>query len=339
DGLHYAVGDPQDLARKLQKLIDQPQLSQEYGANIRLPPTAEWVSEQIEAIYHKLMEKHALNGTASGRAAGGASIIIPAYNEEKYIGACLDSLVKQTYPNLEIIVVDDGSDDRTVSIVQDYVARDSRFRLLRQNHQGPGEARNLAAKEAKGEFLLFCDADMMFAPDYTEKLIAPILRGEALGTFSKEEYVRNFTNVWARSWNLHDGMTDDRRHPPDFPDEHSVYRAVRRNKFLESGGFSTRGSGDDRTIAQKLGQLAKVAPGAICYHHNPDTLGEVFRQARWYARGQRIPFSWSGLITHTPLFSIARSIRRAIRYNNPMFPVFKIVHDFGIFRGMVDKRL
>jgi glycosyltransferase involved in cell wall biosynthesis len=267
------------------------------------------------------------------------SIIIPAYDEEKYIGVCLKSLAEQTHPAYEVIVVDDGSTDRTVEIVQQFVAKDNRFKLLQQNHQGPGEARNLAARQAQGNILLFCDADMAFAPDYTEKLIAPILRGDCLGTFSKQEYVLNFDNIWARSWNLHDGIYTDKRHPEDWPDEQHVFRAIDKKTFLSVGGFSTKGSGDDVTLVDKFGQMAQVAPGAICYHHNPDSMGEVFRQARWYARGVRIPLNWQNFVFHLPPFSIARSLKRAVRFNNPMFPVFKLIHDFGILCGMTNRVL
>jgi hypothetical protein len=180
---------------------------------------------------------------------------------------------------------------------------------------------------------------MAFAPDYTEKLIAPILQGDCVGTFSKEEYVLNFNNIWARSWNLHDGIYTDKRHPEDWPDEHDVFRAVDKKAFLAVGGFSAKGSGDDVTLAKKFGQMAQAAPGAICYHHNPDSPGEVFRQARWYARGVRIPLSWQNFVLHLPPFSLVRSLKRAVHFNNPMFPVFKLIHDLGILSGMTDKVL
>lgn len=339
DGLHFEVNNARDLAEKLQQLIDNPALIHTFSANVQPPPTAEWVSDQIAALYQTVMDERERRSSPTAEQVQGASVIIPAYNEEKYIGVCLESLSKQTHPQYEVIVVDDGSTDRTVSIVEAFAAKDKRFKLLKQSHKGPGEARNLAANQATGDVLLFCDADMAFAPDYIEKLIAPIVRGECVGTFSKEEYVKNYTNMWARSWHMHDGLYDARRHPPDWPDEHDVYRAVDRKAFMAVGGFSPKGSGDDHTISQKLGALAKAAPGAICYHYNPDTPAEVFQQARWYARGRRIPFSWKTVVTHTPPFSIARSIKRAIRYHNPVFPVFKLIHDYGIVRGLLDKKL
>jgi glycosyltransferase involved in cell wall biosynthesis len=339
DGFHFAVGNPLDLAEKLQRLINQPALLRNFQANIKLPPTTETVSDQIEIIYQQLWQAKAQRSIGQAVNRPEVSIVIPAYNEEKYIRVCLASLAKQTHPAYEVIVVDDGSIDDTVVIVEEFVTTDHRFHLLHQNHQGPGEARNLASQHAQGDILLFCDADMAFTPDYIKKLIAPILRGDCLGTFSKEEYVINFDNIWARSWNLHDGIVNDKRHPENWPDEHDVFRAVDKQAFLAVGGFSPKGSGDDNTLARKLGQLARVAPGAICYHHNPDTPGEVFRQARWYARGARISLNWQNFILHLPPFSIARSLKRAIRFNNPVFPVFKLIHDFGILCGMTNKLL
>jgi glycosyltransferase involved in cell wall biosynthesis len=339
DGFHFAVGDLVDLADKLRRFIENPFLLSDFQANLEAPPTAEAVSDQIEAIYHRMARAREQSAARVEHISSEVTVIVPAYNEEKYIGTCLSSLAKQIHRAYEVIVVDDGSTDSTVDIVQAFVERDSRFRLLHQNHQGPGEARNLASRHAQGDILLFCDADMAFEPDYIEKLIAPIVRGDCLGTFSREEYVVNFENIWARSWNLHDGIYTDKRHPKDWPDEQHVFRAVDRQAFVAGGGFSTKGSGDDRTLADKLGQMAQVAPGAICYHHNPDSPADVFRQARWYARGVRIPLNWKSFVLHTPPFSIVRSIKRAIRFHNPVFPIFKLINDMGILWGMADRIL
>jgi glycosyltransferase involved in cell wall biosynthesis len=267
------------------------------------------------------------------------TVIVTAYNEAKYIRRCLDSLAQQSYQSYEVIIVDDGSTDQTAQIAAEYATRHPHFKLLKQEHVGPGEARNLAAQVAVGKILLICDADMVFSPRYIEKLIEPIQQGHCLGTFSKEEYVINYNNIWAKLWNYHDGMKDNRRHPAWWPDEDDIYRAIDRGVFIEVGGFSARGSGDDKSLSAKLGQKAKVAPGAICYHHNPDSPAEIFRQARWYARGPRVPFSWNRLIRSTLPFSLARSLKRTIRYRQPLFPLFKIIFDYGTFRGLLDKKI
>ena len=265
------------------------------------------------------------------------SVNIPAYNEEKFIRACLDSLANQTYPQYEVIVVDDGSNDKTISIIQEFETKDPRFKLVKQNHGGEAVARNTAASHSKGEILCFLDADLAFAPDFIEKLTEPIRNGTAKGTFSREEFVKNYDNQWARSWNLNDGMETAKRHPDDFPYEDTTFRALPKSIFDSVNGYSSVGSGDDKTLSAKLGYKAQAAPGAICYHFNPDTPTEIFEQARWYARGVRIPLSVSNYLQHTPPFSVARSIKRAIRHKNLNFIAFKLVYDFGIVAGMTDK--
>ena len=86
------------------------------------------------------------------------SIIIPVYNVAPYLRECLDSVLAQTVTNWEAICVDDGSTDYSSVILDEYAAKDSRFRVFHQNNAGVGAARNLAMSEATGEWLLFLDA-------------------------------------------------------------------------------------------------------------------------------------------------------------------------------------
>lgn len=94
------------------------------------------------------------------------SVIIPAYNAEKYVGQCVDSLLCQTYKHLEIIVVDDGSTDRTSEIVGEYPVR-----LIRQDNQGVSAARNRGILEATGEYIHFMDADDYLNTHFYENMI------------------------------------------------------------------------------------------------------------------------------------------------------------------------
>lgn len=93
------------------------------------------------------------------------SIIIAAYNAEKYINQCIDSFLAQTFPDWELIAVDDGSEDRTAEILDEYARKDSRIRVIRNEHAGAAHARNTGMAEAKGDYFLFFDADDFVDPD------------------------------------------------------------------------------------------------------------------------------------------------------------------------------
>ena len=99
------------------------------------------------------------------------SVIVPAYNSEKYIEQALDSVQRQTYSNWECIIVDDGSTDNTAEIVKGFCMRDSRFKYYLQQNNGPAAARNTAVRYSSGEYLLPVDSDDLIAQTYMEKAI------------------------------------------------------------------------------------------------------------------------------------------------------------------------
>ena len=105
------------------------------------------------------------------------SIIVPVYNAEKYIGTCIESMVRQSYQNIEIILVNDGSDDRSEEICRAYAKQDSRIRYREQENQGVSAARNHGIEEASGEFLMFVDADDAIMEDACERLAGHIADG------------------------------------------------------------------------------------------------------------------------------------------------------------------
>lgn len=259
------------------------------------------------------------------------SIIIPAYNEEASIGDCLNSLVSQSYRPREIIVVDDGSFDKTKNVVQKF----GKVKLLTQNHQGPGPARNLGAKHARGEILVFVDADMTFDKNFLKELTKPIRDGKVIGTFSKEEFVVNKDNVWARCWSINRGWSEDRMHPSDYPEEQEVFRAILKKEFDKVGGFDPIGYTDDWTLSRKLGVKAKAAQGAIFYHRNPKDFVEIWSQARWIGKNEFIAGSfvrqiWSLWVYGFPN-SLFKAVRTAIFKKRPEFLIFKPFYDLAIF--------
>jgi glycosyltransferase involved in cell wall biosynthesis len=98
------------------------------------------------------------------------SIIVPVYNAETYLHDCLNSIRSQTFTDFEVLLIDDGSDDHSLSILQDFQAVDSRFQVHHQENQGVSSARNLGLQNAVGEFVCFVDADDKIASTYLEDL-------------------------------------------------------------------------------------------------------------------------------------------------------------------------
>lgn len=93
------------------------------------------------------------------------SIVIPVYKVEEYVNRCIDSILNQTYTNYELILVDDGSPDRSGEICDQYADRDQRIKVIHQKNQGPSAARNKGIDLAKGKYLMFVDADDYITPD------------------------------------------------------------------------------------------------------------------------------------------------------------------------------
>ena len=96
------------------------------------------------------------------------SVLVPVYNVARFLPRCLDSLAAQSMRDIEILLIDDGSTDDSAAICADYVARDRRFRLLRQENRGLSAVRNRHLEEARGEYLMFVDSDDWVAPDFCE---------------------------------------------------------------------------------------------------------------------------------------------------------------------------
>lgn len=107
------------------------------------------------------------------------SVIIPVFNVEKYLRQCLDSVISQTYTDLEIIIVDDGSTDSSGSICDEYAAADSRIQVIHRENGGLSAARNTALDVARGEWLVFVDSDDYLMPDMIERLYSACIAHDA----------------------------------------------------------------------------------------------------------------------------------------------------------------
>ena len=122
------------------------------------------------------------------------SIIIPVYNAEKYLEQCLDSICQQTYKNIEIILVNDGSTDKSETICKNYMEKDNRIQYIYKENGGPGIARNKGLEIANGQYVMFVDSDDFFySNDNIEHIVGRINKNHAdlimynAGTYWEED--------------------------------------------------------------------------------------------------------------------------------------------------------
>ena len=119
------------------------------------------------------------------------SIILPVYNVEKYINRCMESLLNQTYKNIEIIMVDDGSPDNCPKICDNYAMQDTRVRVIHKENEGLGLARNSGLKIAKGKYIAFVDSDDYVTTDMCEVLYKAAEKNKADVVYGGIYYDKN----------------------------------------------------------------------------------------------------------------------------------------------------
>lgn len=188
------------------------------------------------------------------------SVIVPCYNVEQYLPKCVDSIVNQTYTNLEIFLVDDGSPDRCGDMCDEYAQQDKRIKVIHKENGGLSDARNVAIDVATGEYIVFVDSDDYCALDYVETLYklvaendaqmgvtwhkcfdegtvptADTHEGKILKLFTAEEALRSMfyqkdfdTAAWAKIY--HRSLFDGIRYPKGwlFEDLPTTYRLMQR---------------------------------------------------------------------------------------------------------------
>jgi glycosyltransferase involved in cell wall biosynthesis len=213
------------------------------------------------------------------------SVIIPAYNEERLIGECMDSIWDSDFPKgkIEIIVIDDGSTDKTVQIAEEKGAR-----VLKQNHKGAGAARNLGVSKAKGGIIISMDADQLLHKNFLKE-IERVFKDKKIGgitpkeiAISKDDFISKSILVsteWVR--------VDEKEMVSG--DEHlgDVVRALRKNLFIEAKGMDTSLGFYDDAIASRIRDMGYRTinfPEAVLYHYCPLTLKSVASQAVWIGR-------------------------------------------------------
>lgn len=274
-----------------------------------------------------------------------ATVIVPCFNESRVLGRCLESLGNQTLGPLQIVVVDDGSTDGSPQVVHERAPVGHETLLIRQRHQGPAVARNRAAQYAEAATLVFIDADMIAGPRYVEGLLEPIAGQGVKGTFTINEFVANRGVYLADAWSVASGLALGKRYPADHPPEARYFRALDASEFRRIGGYGDRGVGgvgEDRTLSERLGYVAQLAPLATCEHENPETLRDYWNSAAWYGRagglGRPLWRSILSVVKRLPPISLVFRWRcRPLRYM-PGVLLYDLAFAYGILDGLVRKQ-
>lgn len=123
------------------------------------------------------------------------SVIMPAYNASAYIQEAIDSIIAQTFPNWELIIVDDGSTDNTAMLVNEYLLKDNRIQYYYQENGKQGKARNLAISKSKGEYLAFLDADDLWLPEKLEIQVKEIKEKKVDLVFSNAFVIKDSEKI------------------------------------------------------------------------------------------------------------------------------------------------
>jgi glycosyltransferase involved in cell wall biosynthesis len=199
------------------------------------------------------------------------SILIAAFNSESTLGETLDSVLAQTSPDWEAIVVDDGSCDGTLAIARSYHARDNRIRVLHQENQGAGAARNRAASEARGEWLLAVDADDLLLPEALAQQLAFIARHPGYDICSWGMLLQS-PDGSRRPW----GVGEQHRAVESF----SLRQMIQQNRMTVSTAISarlfSRIGGFRNLFMEDYDLWLRALVGGARHLHNPIPLG-VYR--------------------------------------------------------------
>lgn len=213
------------------------------------------------------------------------SVIIPVYNGEKTLARCLTSLRSQTVSRdmYEIIVVDDGSKDGTRRVAEGFDVT-----VVSQENQGPAAARNLGVKVAKGDIVLFIDADCAAVPDWIEEMTKPFSNPDIVGV--KGTYKTTQKALIARFVQLEYEEKYERMKGFPYIDFIDTYSAgFRKDIFQKYGGFNTSfptATVEDQEFSFRLaknGHKMLFQPDATVYHTHQSTLKGYMRRKFWIA--------------------------------------------------------
>ncbi len=220
------------------------------------------------------------------------SFIIPARNEEEYVGECLDSVLSSQYSNLEINVVNDGSTDSTEKIVKEMMRKDKRIKIYSfDKGHSAAFARNYGANKATGEILIFLDSDAKILPDFAKIIVDDFntfgLDGIAVKTLAASPSGFISSCIKCQRSLLWDNSNDKR---VEYTSKTGALLSVFSKKAYEKlNGFSEDiFYFEDSDISKRFLEFnfkAIYEPKTIQFHHDPNSINETIRQSKWFGRG------------------------------------------------------
>lgn len=175
---------------------------------------------------------------------GMVSVIVPAYNSEKFITNCIDSILNSTYKNIEIIVVNDGSTDNTKAIMEDCYSEQSNVTLICKSNGGVSSARNIGLDSARGEYVMFVDADDMIYPETIEVLLkyleassADITCGNCIESNNFSDDCIASSEIAAIDMSIWEGNTAIQKAIDDHPATYSAWAKLYKKDIIANTRF------------------------------------------------------------------------------------------------------
>ena len=205
------------------------------------------------------------------------SVIIPVFKVEEYLDECVESVITQTYNNLEIILVDDGSPDNCPDICDEWAKKDNRIKVIHKQNGGLSDARNAGLDIVSGEYIVFVDSDDYIMPDMVEKLYTAIIREKAdiaaCGIITCEGEKRNawgYQNLVATSERIYELLYDEAKYPV------AACNKMYRRQCWQSLRFPVDKTCEDAfTTYQLIHQAQRIVmiPEALyCYRIRPGSI-------------------------------------------------------------------
>jgi cellulose synthase/poly-beta-1,6-N-acetylglucosamine synthase-like glycosyltransferase len=212
------------------------------------------------------------------------SVIIPAYNSGETIHKTIEALQRQNYPkrDYEIIVVDDGSTDKTEEIVKKF----KNVKFFKQKHKGPAYARNLGSKFAKGNILLFTDADCIPDKNWIKNMIKPFGDKKVVAVSGTYKTL-NKNNLLARFIGYDIQFRHEYMKKKEIIDFVGTFSAAyKKSIFQKENGFDTSfpmASGEDPELSYRIAKKHKIIfqPSAFVWHPHPESLMYFLKQKFW----------------------------------------------------------